>query len=192
MLNSTKQLRRWYWVHEWSSLISTLFILVACVTGLPLVFHDELEELFSSSNEPEPNGESVLDFDALIAAAEAAEPGSVTQFVSREPTDPGITVFGVGEAIDAPLEDGTILRISNADGRVLDAGGGYDGVLGAIAQLHIELFAGQLGTLFLGLMTLFLLVALVSGVVLYSPYMGNRGFAAVRKGSSRRSVVRPA
>lgn len=34
--------RRWYVVHKWTSLISTLFVLIACITGLPLVFHHEI------------------------------------------------------------------------------------------------------------------------------------------------------
>ena len=38
--------RRWYIVHKWTSLISTLFVLIACITGLPLVF------LFYVGNEP--------------------------------------------------------------------------------------------------------------------------------------------
>ncbi len=35
--------RRWYVVHKWTSLVSTIFVLIACVTGLPLVFHHEID-----------------------------------------------------------------------------------------------------------------------------------------------------
>jgi uncharacterized iron-regulated membrane protein len=38
-------LRRWGWVHKWSSLVSTLFILLLCLTGLPLIFSHEIEHL---------------------------------------------------------------------------------------------------------------------------------------------------
>ena len=34
--------RRWCWVHKWSSVVSTAFLLVICITGLPLVFKDEI------------------------------------------------------------------------------------------------------------------------------------------------------
>lgn len=40
-------------------------------------------------------------------------------------------------------------------------------------KLHVDLFAGLPGTLFLGFMGLLLLVAIVSGVVLYAPFMRN-------------------
>ena len=38
-------IRAWSWTHKWSSLVSTLFLLMLCVTGLPLVFSHEIEEL---------------------------------------------------------------------------------------------------------------------------------------------------
>ncbi|MCG8442503.1 MAG: PepSY domain-containing protein [Caulobacterales bacterium] len=184
---STRGLRRWYWVHKWSSLVSTLFILIACVTGLPLVFHHELDALFADEDAAASEIGETLDFDALIATAENAHPDRVAQFILREPIDPGVTVIGLGERIDAPLEDGALLRIDNATGAILEAGGAYDGVLGFMTELHIELFAGQFGTLFLGLMTIFLIVAVISGVVLYAPYMGNRRFAIARsEGKTRR------
>ena len=35
---SARALRRWSWVHTWSSLVCTLFLLMLCLTGLPLIF----------------------------------------------------------------------------------------------------------------------------------------------------------
>ena len=35
--------RRWYVVRKWTSLASTPFVPIACVTGQPLVFHHEME-----------------------------------------------------------------------------------------------------------------------------------------------------
>ena len=47
---STKEaVRRWYVVHKWTSLISTVFVLIACITGLPLVFHHEIAEMQESA-----------------------------------------------------------------------------------------------------------------------------------------------
>lgn len=40
-----RTIRAWSWTHKWSSLISTLFLLMLCVTGLPLVFTHELDEV---------------------------------------------------------------------------------------------------------------------------------------------------
>ena len=41
----TRTIRAWSWVHKWSSLISTVFLLMLCITGLPLVFTHEIEEV---------------------------------------------------------------------------------------------------------------------------------------------------
>ena len=53
-------------------------------------------------------------------------------------------------------------------------------------HLHVDLYAGLWGKLFLGLMGLLLLVAIVSGVVLYAPFMRKLEFGTVRHERSRR------
>ena len=40
----TATIRAWSWVHTWSGLVATAFLLMLCVTGLPLVFTHEIEE----------------------------------------------------------------------------------------------------------------------------------------------------
>ena len=41
----TRTLKGWLWVHKWSSLVSTVFLLMLCITGLPLVFSHELNHV---------------------------------------------------------------------------------------------------------------------------------------------------
>jgi uncharacterized iron-regulated membrane protein len=53
-------------------------------------------------------------------------------------------------------------------------------------HLHVDLFAGLPGKLFLGCMGLLLLVAIVSGVVLYAPFMRKLEFGTVRHGRTAR------
>mgnify|MGYP003918295757 CR=1 FL=1 len=36
-------IRLWYLVHKWTSLACTAFLLMLCLTGLPLIFHDEID-----------------------------------------------------------------------------------------------------------------------------------------------------
>src|SRR5256885_17190657 len=48
-------------------------------------------------------------------------------------------------------------------------------------KLHVDLFAGLPGKLFLGFMGLLLLIAIVSGVVLYAPFMRKLDFGTVRR-----------
>jgi uncharacterized iron-regulated membrane protein len=53
-------------------------------------------------------------------------------------------------------------------------------------SLHVDLFAGLPGKLFLGFMGLLLLIAIVSGVVLYAPFMRKLRFGDVRRERSAR------
>ena len=41
--------RNWFWVHKWSSLVCTAFLLLICITGLPLVLRDEIENLLDDA-----------------------------------------------------------------------------------------------------------------------------------------------
>ena len=43
----------WSVVHTWTSLISTLFLLLLCLTGLPLIFHHEIDEPLGYAPQPE-------------------------------------------------------------------------------------------------------------------------------------------
>ena len=49
---TAKTLRTWYLVHKWTSLISTIFLLMLCLTGLPLIFHEEIEHYFEPHPQP--------------------------------------------------------------------------------------------------------------------------------------------
>jgi uncharacterized iron-regulated membrane protein len=53
-------------------------------------------------------------------------------------------------------------------------------------HLHVDLYADLWGKLFLGLMGLLLLIAVISGVVLYAPFTRKLAFGTVRHERSRR------
>ena len=44
-------IKAWFLVHKWTSLICTLFLLMLCLTGLPLIFHEEIDYLFGDELE---------------------------------------------------------------------------------------------------------------------------------------------
>jgi uncharacterized iron-regulated membrane protein len=55
-----------------------------------------------------------------------------------------------------------------------------------IYRLHVDMFAGLPGKLFLGVMGLLFTAAIVSGVVIYAPFMRRLDFGTVRRDRSRR------
>jgi len=60
------------------------------------------------------------------------------------------------------------------------------GIMNVVLRLHVDMFAGLWGTLFLGFMGLLLGASLVSGVVLYGPFMRKLAFGTVRRKQSAR------
>ena len=188
---SAKGIRQWYVIHKWTSLVSTLFILIACVTGVPLVFKEEIQNLTASASEAPPAQNSIGDeaptVDDLAAQARRLRPDAHLQLLYREASDPGVTGFAMGETLAGSIEDAEFLRIETATGVYLDAFRVTDGVMGFLLELHKEIFAGLAGTLFLGLTTIVLMASVISGFVLYATFMRRRSFAVIRTDRDRRT-----
>nr|WP_314444289.1 PepSY domain-containing protein [uncultured Sphingomonas sp.] len=182
-------IRAWYLVHKWTSLVCTLFLLMLCLTGLPLIFHDEIDALTggppplagpaSSSNAP-----GLLPLDSMLERALAERPGEVPLYMAFDNESPMLTVT-TGPTPDAEAGDMTLLLFDRTSGRLV-APPGEEGVMDVLLQLHTDMFLGLPGMLFLGAMGLLFVVALISGVVLYAPFMRKLEFGTLRTTRSRR------
>jgi hypothetical protein len=64
------------------------------------------------------------------------------------------------------------------------------GVMDIVLDLHKDMLLGKAGEYFLGAMGLCLVLALVSGVVLYAPFARKPGFATVRRGNPTAALAR--
>src|SRR5690606_17314929 len=92
----TRTIRAWTWTHKWSSLVSTLFLLMLCVTGLPLVFTHELNEvLLHKPWSPAHADGRRLDLDQVLDAALARHPGDVPAFMSFDVERPVVNVTSI-------------------------------------------------------------------------------------------------
>lgn len=174
-----RAIRTWAFVHKWTSLICTAFLLMLCLTGLPLIFHDEIDAA-TASDAPLPGlpGAAPLGLDALLAKALANRPGEVGLYMSFDTDRPvvNVTTAPTPGAIPADMH---FQSLDARTGAALPERGG--GVMDALLQLHTDLFLGLPAELFLGAMSLLLVAAIVSGVVLYAPFMKRLGFGAVRR-----------
>ncbi len=188
---SARALKTWSWLHKWSSLICTVFMLLLCLTGLPLIFHHEIGHLLGTEIEaPEmavdklPNPPRVS-LDQVLATARAVHPDRVVQFASPDEHDDRIW-FVTMTPTPAPTDDFKSVVVDARNGEVLGQPKFDEGFMHWMFRLHVDLFAGLPGKLFLGLMGLLLLVAIVTGVVLYAPFMRKLAFGEVRRGKSAR------
>jgi uncharacterized iron-regulated membrane protein len=178
--------RAWYQVHKWTSLVCTVFLLMLCLTGLPLIFHEEIDHLI--------DGERVLadlpadtphrTLDEALNTALAAHPGEVPLFMSFDRDQPVVNVT-TAPFVGAGIED---MKFTSIDLRNAESVRSFDdeGVMHFILQLHIDMFLGLKGELFLGFMGLLFFAAIVSGVVVYAPYMRRMQFGTMRLARSPR------
>lgn len=175
-------------MHRWSSLVCTAFLLLLCVTGLPLVFHDEIDLLLEGDGAlpPVPAGTVERTLDDAVAAALAVYPGEQPLYMSFDTDRPVVNVT-TGPDVGATREQMHLTAIDRRTSTVVGAieEGGFMHVM---LRLHVDLFAGLPGKLFLGFMGLLFLVATVSGVVLYAPFMRRLPFGTMRVTRSRRAA----
>lgn len=176
------RLRLWSWLHTWSSLVCTLFMLLLCLTGLPLIFHHEIGHWLGTEVEAPamPFDTPRASLDRVLAAAQAQYPERVVQYLSQEKDDSDkwfVTMTPTPE----PTDDFRSVVVDARSGEVLGQPRFDEGFMRVMFKLHVDLFAGLPGKLFLGLMGLLLLVSIVSGVVLYAPFMRKLAFGTVRR-----------
>lgn len=184
---SARTVRRWYRIHKWTSLICTAFLLMACVTGLPLVFQDELEPLLEPHTAPAsvPSGTPDASLDRMVAEAETHFPDLKPLFVGYDDDEPRVFVT-MAPSLDPKPSETRSLVFDRHTGKTLDAIKPGKTFLSFCLQLHRELFAGVTGELVMALMGLLFVVALVSGAVVYGPFMRRLNFGTVRKNGNRR------
>ena len=190
MSASIRSLRRWSWIHKWSSLICTVFMLMLCITGLPLVFHEEIDELLHEqvAAASVPAGTPMANLDQAVANAVANVPEKVPHFLIWDRDDPNALLLSVGPSLDADPSKNRLVRVDAHTGAFLDSPDVTGRFTYIMLKLHTDMFAGLPGKLFLGLMGILFCVAIVSGVVVYAPSMRKLRFGTYR--SSRPRVVR--
>jgi uncharacterized iron-regulated membrane protein len=179
--------KAWYLVHKWTSLICTVFLLLLCVTGLPLIFWEEIDHATREMRDPAPvvQGARPASLDGIVAKALARNPGDVPLFLGWDDHEPVVYV-NTGARPDVPVEGMKVALYHAYTGEELGTQALDSGVMMFIYRLHTDLFLGLSATLFLGAMTLLFAVALISGIVIYGPFMRKLDFGTVRRHGSTR------
>ncbi len=179
-----KTAKRWFNWHKWTSLICTIFLLYLCLTGLPLIFHEEIEHLLEDHKEAVVS-QHKLSLDKLAAIAESNYPREKVRYAFWDEREENKVLFDVVDRPDAPYEASKYLVLNEYTGEILGEPK-TDGLMHIILKLHTDMFLGIPGKLFLGLMGLLFMISIVSGIVLYGPIMKKYDFGMVRKNKSKR------
>jgi uncharacterized iron-regulated membrane protein len=184
---SIKTIKVWCFVHKWTSLTCTAFLLLLCLTGLPLIFRHEIDHLLGAVVEPSdlPADAPRANLDRLVETAKVRRPGEFVQFISQSEDEPHAWFVTMGKTPDAE-EASAVLMLDARTGELLHEFTLREGVMHLLFKLHVDLFAGLPGMLFLGFMGLLFVASLVSGAVVYGPFMRKLPFGAVRRDRSPR------
>ena len=192
-MTAARSLKRWYVVHQWSSLICTAFLLLLCVTGLPLIFHDEIDGWLEPHRyQTLPAGTPNASFDRFVAVAHRLYPNEVVASVFSDDDEPQTLVW-MAPSFAAMKADISVMHVVRFDSRTVQMletsktnAQRRKTFVDVMLALHTDMFAGPPGGLFLGFMALLFVVAIVSGVVLYGPFMKKLDFGTVRRGRATR------
>jgi uncharacterized iron-regulated membrane protein len=184
-----RAIRTWSFVHKWSSLVCTAFLLMLCITGLPLIFHEEIDHLLGNEAEPPAMAADTphASLDRVLEVGRARRPGEVVQFVIWDQDEPDVVILSMAKSIEASPADNHVIVLDARTAKILTEPDTKTSFTAIMLSLHTDLFAGLPGKLFLGLMGLLFVVATISGVVLYAPFMRKLPFGTVRKDKSPRA-----
>jgi len=174
------------------------FLLMSCVTGLPLIFADEINHYLmeprqeSQVRTSSPQGVSV---DGMIAESHRLHPKQQIANIAIDDDRQKIVItmmptWGSFAEIRRNSEQVRALEFDRNTGLLLRETGrstaGRSRVVSILLELHGGLFAGILGGFLLGIVALLFLTAIITGAILYGPFRKKMGFGDVRSGGTAR------
>lgn len=186
-----KNIKRWFWWHRWTSLICTLFLLLLCLTGLPLIFAEEIDKLLDKDPPYAvlPKETPMANLDGMVNAARQLYPKQLVTYLFLDDDEPQVLV-GMAPTMkpDDKLEHS--MQFDARTAKLLKDEPPFtqqpQTFMGLMLSLHIDLFMELPGELFLGLMGLLFVISMISGIVLYAPFMKKLDFGTLRQDRSRR------
>ncbi|MES2489763.1 MAG: PepSY-associated TM helix domain-containing protein [Pseudomonadota bacterium] len=191
-MQANSQRSRWFrlniWLHRWTSLVATLPFLVLCLTGTVLIFHEEIDDALGVV--PVSQGTADSQHHALaigVAKAQAAFPNDRVLSVGLDPDHhPGVQLIVTAPKGDTSFDNAQLRFADLATGELLGELDPAKTLTGFLLELHAEWFLGPIGELIGALIALLVLISLLSGLVVYAPYVKRIAFGVLRRGRGTR------
>lgn len=194
-------MRIFYQIHRWVSLVCALFFLMLAVTGLPMLFRDEIRTWntvnLPPAGAPMPQAEIWKALPEGFHAIETHFPNKEVRAITPNPAD-GTLYFSVqtrgaktaerthmrmgGEQIMYDVRTGTVFNRKDRVYRFES----IETMLRWSHLLHTQLgAAGMAGKHFLALMCLLAVISIITGLFLYGPMMKGLACGTLRRNSRR-------
>jgi uncharacterized iron-regulated membrane protein len=151
------------WAHLYLGLGAGLLLVLVGLTGTLLVFHDEIDALLAPQlHRVAPHVQRATLDDVLSAARVHAAPHSPSFIRLPRHERQSVEIWTDGEA-------GPQVFVDPYNGQVLGSQMARESFTGWLFELHVELFAGEVGHIIIGVSALAMIVLLISGLVLWWP-----------------------
>ncbi len=183
-------MKYWYKIHKWTSLICAIFLLSMCASALPLIFGREMAA-FNQVSVPTPSEVSLVDLTKLSVGKQAEAvleryPGYNLRVVYLD-HERHRNIFSLRsqdkgyEYARLDLSTGQFIERSNEQVR-------YEIIPKFIEfayRMHVDMYLGSFGRYLFGTMCGLSVIALISGIWLYAPFMKNISFGTIRSSHRR-------
>lgn len=182
-------IKTWFYVHKWTSLICTTFLLLLCLTGLPLIFTEEIHHWTGEDADAPalPADAPKASIDEVIISAKNHLPGKEMKYIYwDEDKEPGKMYLTLADSTNAPETANSYITMDSRTAQVLQTPVDEMDFMDIMFHLHVDLMAGLPGMLFLGFMGILFIASIISGVVLYGPIMKRYDFGMIRTEKSNR------
>lgn len=186
-----KSITRWYrmnlWIHRWVSLVVVIPFAILCITGVILIFHEEIdhalgyvpEATHANLNQQRPPSDS-------LAVAQQTYPDRHVVAVAMEPEDhPNLLLIGMAKDKET-LEQAKWLFADMTTATLTEMPNERHTLTGFLLELHSQWFLGMIGELIGALIALLVFLSLVSGMVVYAPYIKKVLFGVIRRQKGQR------
>jgi uncharacterized iron-regulated membrane protein len=182
---------RWFranlWVHRWASLVATLPFLVLCISGTVLIFHEEIDHALGVVPSAQSTGGDAQSMARAIAAVQAAYPDERVLSTGIDPDDhPGVQLVVTGPKANKDFIGAQLRFVDLATAQLIGEADPQKTLTGFLLELHAQWFLGPAGELLGALIALFVLLSLLSGLVVYAPYVKRIAFGVLRRGKDAR------
>lgn len=176
------------WLHRWSSLIATIPFMVLCVTGTVLIFHEEIDHALG--HEPQVHDSVPAEQRPLAEAVDTVHARFPDQQVIASSFDPighpGMQLIITAPIGDSSFDNARLHFLDLASGELIGESDPAKTVTGFLLELHAQWFLGPAGELIGAFIALLVLISLLSGMVVYAPYVKRIAFGVLRRGRSPR------
>lgn len=178
---------KWYrlnlWIHRWVSLVIVIPFFILSVTGLILIFHEEIDRAMGYI--PPSNQQVTADYHSMenilnIARQQYPDRQVAATSINMDQFPPNVMTI----AMALPGEDtrkATWLYADRSTASLTERPEERKTITGFLLELHGQWFLGFIGELIGALIALLVLFSLVSGMVVYAPYVKKFLFGIVRR-----------